>query len=51
MKVWPPNPGLTDMISTWRTIERTGSNITTGVPGLRVTLGVAPASSIDRSVR
>jgi len=29
----------------------TGSNITTGVPGLSVTLGVAPASSIDRSVR
>ena len=39
------------MIRTWRTMGSTGSNITTGVPGLRVTLGVAPASSIDRSVR
>jgi hypothetical protein len=39
------------MTRTWRTMGKTGSNVTTGVPGLRVTPGMAPASSIDRSVR
>mmetsp|Transcript_5214 Transcript_5214/g.13762 ORF Transcript_5214/g.13762 Transcript_5214/m.13762 type:complete len:290 (+) Transcript_5214:342-1211(+) len=44
MKLWPPKPGLTDMIRTRSTSSRTYSMADRGVPGLRTTPAAQPSA-------
>ena len=42
MNVWPPNPGFTDITSTWSTFAAISSSATTGVDGLSATPARSP---------
>mmetsp|Transcript_52007 Transcript_52007/g.161393 ORF Transcript_52007/g.161393 Transcript_52007/m.161393 type:complete len:254 (-) Transcript_52007:67-828(-) len=51
MKLWPPNPGFTDMINTRSTSSRTYSIWDRGVPGFRTTPAMQPRPLIMLTTR